>query len=311
MTERPNGNRKQGQPATRILTRLAWQVRRWIVLLLKAARAAMEHEASLTAASIGYYTLFSLFPLTLLTVALASLWLDPLLAEGEIITQLEFAAPALGNLLGDNIEQIVRTRGPVSGLASLTLLWSASNIFNVLTRTMDSIWGVSEQRSAWRHRGLAILMALVISSLMLMALFTEGTVLTILNSLLPENYQQFRSFTDPFWTASLSVLLFAMLYHFLPHIDTTWREVLPGAICAGLLWELAKRAFMSFIAAYLSRSNLVYGSMATITAFLTWTYLSSRIFLFGAHLNVCYAQSRGAWPGRKASYNLKKITTKS
>jgi uncharacterized BrkB/YihY/UPF0761 family membrane protein len=57
---------------------------------------------------------------------------------------------------------------------------------------------------------------------------------------------------------------------------------------AGFLWELAKKAFLSFVATYISVSNLVYGSVTAIIAFLVWAYLSSLIFLFGAYLSVFY-----------------------
>ncbi|MCP5094892.1 MAG: YihY/virulence factor BrkB family protein [Chloroflexi bacterium] len=264
----------------------------WSRILLRAIRKAVAPETALTAASIGYFTLFSLFPLTLLTVAIASLWLDPLLAEGEIVTQLEFVAPALGDLLGDNLEGIVMNRGAVSGFAALILLWSGSNIFNVLTRAMDNIWDVDENRSAWRHRGFAILIALGICFLLLIAYFAEGAVLTIVGTLLPLELEPLRPYTTQLWAAFVSIALFGTLYFLLPHMTLTLRQVLPGAVIAGLLWELAKRAFLNFIGAYFTRSNLVYGSVATITVFLTWTYLSAIIFLFGGYINVAYSNQK-------------------
>ena len=83
-----------------------------------------------------------------------------------------------------------------------------------------------------------------------------------------------------------------MLYMLFPHGAATWREVLPGAVGAGVLWELAKKAFLSFVATYISISNLVYGSVATIIAFLLWAYVSSLIFIFGAYLSVSYWELR-------------------
>ena len=97
-----------------------------------------------------------------------------------------------------------------------------------------------------------------------------------------------RPYTDRFWAVFLSVALFAALYYFLPHVKLTWRQVIPGAVGSGVLWELAKQGFLYFVASYLSSSNLVYGSFATITVFLTWAYVSSLIFMFGAYLNVNY-----------------------
>jgi uncharacterized BrkB/YihY/UPF0761 family membrane protein len=91
---------------------------------------------------------------------------------------------------------------------------------------------------------------------------------------------------------SIDVALFMLLYILIPHGDSTWREVLPGAIGAGLLWELAKKAFLFFVTSYVSFSNLVYGSVAAIIAFLVWAYLSGVILLFGAYLSVSYYQQK-------------------
>jgi membrane protein len=252
---------------------------------MQAGRLALSSESTLAAAAISYFALFSLFPLTLLTVAIGSLWLDPQLAEHEVVTQLEFAAPALGDLLGANLERVVMARGTIGSFAALMLLWSASNIFNVLTRAVDRIWELDVKRPVWRQRGLAILAALVISGLLLVASFAESVILTIANTLLPDKLHGIRPYTDQFWAFLLSITLFALLYYFLPHAKLGWRQVLPGAIGSGLLWELAKRGYLFFVSTYLSRSNLVYGSVAAITVFLTWAYVSSIIFMFGAHLN--------------------------
>jgi membrane protein len=88
----------------------------------------------------------------------------------------------------------------------------------------------------------------------------------------------------------LDVAFFMVLYMMLPHGASTWREILPGAIGAGLLWEFAKKAFLFFVSTYISVSNLVYGSVAAIIAFLAWAYLSGLIFLFGAFLSVSFYQ---------------------
>jgi len=48
-----------------------------------------------------------------------------------------------------------------------------------------------------------------------------------------------------------------------------------------------------FISTSISASNLVYGSVTAIIAFLTWAYLSGLIFLFGAYLSFSYCQQKG------------------
>ena len=83
-----------------------------------------------------------------------------------------------------------------------------------------------------------------------------------------------------------------VLYLMLPHAASNWREILPGAIGVGLLWELAKKTFLLLISIYISVTNLVYGSVAAIFAILTWAYLSGLIFLFGAFISVSYYQQK-------------------
>jgi membrane protein len=95
----------------------------------------------------------------------------------------------------------------------------------------------------------------------------------------------------------LDIALFMVVYIMLPHGSSTWREILPGAIAAGMLWELAKKAFLCFVTTYVSVSNLVFGSVTAIIAFLTWAYLSGLIFLFGAYLSVSYFQVQGQKKG--------------
>jgi hypothetical protein len=61
-------------------------------------------------AAIAYFALFSLFPLTLLSISIASFSLGPLMDQQLIVQKLDFIAPALGQLLGQNIDEIIRAR---------------------------------------------------------------------------------------------------------------------------------------------------------------------------------------------------------
>jgi membrane protein len=250
---------------------------------------------SLIAAAIAYFTLFSMFPLILLSVAIASNFFDPdpLLAGAEIIERLEFVVPGLGDLLGSNLEQIVQARGAVTGLSALILIWSASSVFYVLTRALDDIWQSSKKgRSLWKHRALAILLTIALAILLWIASFAWSVLLPIVNQLTPEGLIRVTPFIGQLVSALASVLLFALLYYMLPHARPDWRDVLVGASIAGLFWELAKRIFLQLATTSLTNTNLVYGSMATIIAFLGWVYASSLILLYGAHVAVRYRQMR-------------------
>jgi membrane protein len=62
----------------------------------------------------------------------------------------------------------------------------------------------------------------------------------------------------------ITIALFTILYKMLPNTQVPILEALPGAVVAGVLYEL------------------LYGSIGAAIALLTWVYLSSLIMLFGA-----------------------------
>lgn len=260
----------------------------WLGMLAHAAGEALKPDSVITAAAIAYFAIFSLFPLTLLSIAIASFSLGSLMDQHLIVQRLEFITPALGQLLGNNIDEIIRARGPVTIVALVSLTWSASTIFYMLSGTMNGIWRIERSHPVWKRRGLAILFVLVfVVPVLFLASFADSMIANLLPRL-PDQIIQIVGNTSFAVALLLDVALFALLYLMLPHGASTWREILPGAIAAGLLWELAKKAFLFFVSTYISVSNLVYGSVAAIIAILTWAYLSGLIFLFGAFLSVSY-----------------------
>ena len=91
----------------------------WLGMLAGAAGEALKPDSAVTAAAIAYFALFSLFPLTLLSISIASFTLGPLMDQHLVVQKLEFITPALGQLVGPNIDEIVRARGPVTSVRSL------------------------------------------------------------------------------------------------------------------------------------------------------------------------------------------------
>src|SRR5687768_10504372 len=262
----------------------------WLWMLASALNGALKPDTAIMAAAIAYFALFSLFPITLLSISIASFSLGPAIDRQLIIQRLEFIAPALGQLLGQNIDEIIEARGPVTSIALAGLIWSASTVFYTFTHALNEIWGVKQRRAVWKRRGLAILFVLTfVGPTLFLASFT-GSMIAHLRTLFPYPIIAMGGGISLVLAILLDVALFMVLYMMLPHGAATWRELLPGAIGAGFLWELAKKAFLSFVATYISVSNLVYGSVASIIAFLAWAYLSGLIFLFGAYLSVSYFQ---------------------
>jgi YihY family inner membrane protein len=80
----------------------------------------------------------------------------------------------------------------------------------------------------------------------------------------------------------VTVTLFALIYRFMPNSDVKFRDAIPGALLAGLLWELAKYIFAQSL--HYFHYDQLYGPVGAVVAVLTWGYVSSLIMLFGAQL---------------------------
>jgi membrane protein len=80
---------------------------------------------------------------------------------------------------------------------------------------------------------------------------------------------------------------FLLLYEFIPNTRTPWRHVWAGALIAAVLFEIVKNVFVWFVGKF-ATYNLVYGSIGTIIALMTWAYISAVIMLFCAKLISIY-----------------------
>ena len=258
----------------------------WFGILVGAAREALKPDSVIKAAAIAYFSILSLFPLAIISISIASLFYGSSMDQQLILQQFEFIAPALGQLLGENIKEIFQARGPVTVVAVLVLVWSASQIFFALTSTLNGIWNPQRKRPVWKRRGLAMGFVILFIGPVLFLVSFASSMLVSLQEWLPGQVFLVGGLLGFLMAVLLDIVLFMVLYLMLPHGDSTWRDVLPGAIAAGLLWEFAKKTFLFFISTYLSVSNLVYGSVTAIIAFLAWAFLSGIILLFGAFLSV-------------------------
>jgi len=276
------------QQVLQIARKLNQHTQGWLGVLAIAVKETLMPDTSMMASAIAYIALFSFFPLILLSISIASFILGPAIDQHITVQRLEFVAPALSQLLGQNIDEIIRARGTVTSFALLSLIWSASTIFYTITHSLNDIWHIKQRHSAWKRRGVAILFVLVFIGPTLFLISLAGSVIANIRFWLPDQILPLGPGISLSLTILLDILLYMLLYMLLPHGTSTWREILPGAIGAGLLWELAKKTFLSFVATYISITNLVYGTVAAIIAFLLWAYISSLIFIFGAYLSVSY-----------------------
>jgi membrane protein len=97
---------------------------------------------------------------------------------------------------------------------------------------------------------------------------------------------------------SVTTVLFAAMYRFLPNTRIEWHDVWVGALVTSFLFELGKLG----LALYIGKSSVgsSYGAAGSVLIVLLWVYYSGLIFYFGAEFTKVYADRFGS---RKAIHH--------
>jgi membrane protein len=264
----------------------------WPQTCYRAAIGFSEHEGFMAAAAIAYYAFLSIFPLSILLLAITRRLLQPDEAVARYLALLNYYLPGATDFLQINYAPLQGHLTILRITALLTLAWSGSGIFAVTGRLLDRAWHIKQTgRLLVQRRLMALPMA--VTALLLIALLLVGsTVVHLLN--------RFEFLDDISWLTQavslaailvLNTLLFALAYWSLPSAQVNWREVLPGSILASILWEGAKIGFTTYLS-HLRWFDVIYGSVTAVVAFFLWAYLSGCIVLFCGELNAEYGRRR-------------------
>ncbi len=267
------------------LPRRLWNVVR------ETAEGMGKHEAGLRAAALAYQGLFSLFPLLLFLIFIGSQVLTSINVRARLDAFLLQVIPTPDgfDFLQRIIDQTITLRGSLGLIGILGLLWTSSALFTNLTSSLNVIWG-SPWRSVWRRRLLAVAAVLILGTLFLLAI-----VLSALPALpfLDPNGGLLRAL-DLGVGVAVEVLLFWLVYRWLPTARVRSLSALAGAILAGLLWEAAQGGFRWYLTSGLANYGAVYGTLASVIALILWAYLTGTILFLGAEFAA--AVQREFWP---------------
>lgn len=237
------------------------------------------------AAALSYYTVFSIFPLTLLLAVAISDILGPAVAQEQIRQGLILFLPDETdtiNLLQDSIGQALEQSRTFGIIGLIGLIWSALGLFSNLTAALDRAFQVPASRSMWRQRLLAFLMTLALIALVITSFITSG-VLQLMDALLLTNPSVWIRIGVFFLPFGINLVIFVMLFRYVPSRHVSWDAVWPSAILGSIALELAKLAFAFYLGNFADH-QFVYGSIAAVIVLMLWAYLLACIFLICAEL---------------------------
>ena len=249
-----------------------------------------EHEAPRLGAALAFYSILSLAPLVVLTVAITALVFGHSSAQNNLVAQAQ-------NLIGPEGAEAVKAmlehaQKPASGLFAsiigvITLLFGASGVAGELQSALNRMWDVQPENTggiwgAVKQRLFSFGMVLGVGFLLLVSLLVSAALAALgkfAAGFLPLPEWALDAINLVVSLAGIAVL-FALIFRYVPATRVAWKTVWIGAIATALLFTIGK----FLIGLYLGKSAVgsPYGAAGSVIVIIVWIYYSAMIFLFGA-----------------------------
>ena len=268
-------------------------------LLQQTFQEWLQDKAPQLGAALAYYTVFSLAPLILILLAIVGFIFrdDPAGAWDKITQQMSyFLDPSVVSVVQDIARKASEShKGIMATVMGIILaLFGASGVFGQLQDALNTIWGVKAKpgrgiRGFLRARFLSFAMVAGICFLLLVSLAVEATLRVFsqyMQAVLPGGIAVALTVYLVFDFAVV-VLLFAMIFKFLPDVKIQWRDVWIGAVVTAMLFGLGKWLLGLYLGS--GAAGSAYGAASSLITLLLWVYYTSQILLFGAELTQVYA----------------------
>jgi membrane protein len=264
---------------------------RWLALPLAVNKRFGEHDGTRLAATVSYYSFFSVFPLLLVAVTVLGLVL-----EGNPQLRQDLLDGAVGQipLIGSQLTaQQAPLRGNVLALVIglATALWAGMGAAGALQQGLQDVADVPMyERPNFALKRLRVLLFLIAIAV--------GLGLSVLLSNLATLFGVglFAGALGVAATLAVNVGLVLAMYTVLPAHRPSLRQQLPGALVAGVLLVVLQQLGSFVVRRFIAGASDTYGTFALVIVLLSSFHLVSRVLLLSAQLNAVL--TRQLWPRR-------------
>jgi membrane protein len=242
------------------------------------------------AAALSYYFVLSLFPALIFLSAVVAFIPVPDLFNQTLGMMSRVLPPDSMGLVRRVLSDVITpNRGTFLSFGILGTLWAASGGFSAAIEALNIAYEVQDNRPFWKTRPLALGLAMVTGSLMLVAL-SVMIVGPRFGEWLADRVHLSHLFVLlwPYihWSIATGFTILAVeaLYFLAPKVKQRFLATLPGAILAVGCW-IALSYLLGLYFRHFANFNKTYGTLGAAIALMTWLYWTGFAMLVGAELN--------------------------
>ena len=274
-----------------------------VSLFRKTAEEWIQDKCPQLGAALAYYTIFSLAPMVLVLLAVFGLiYGGSEQAREKVTDQLRyFLDPSGVKVFQDIAANASEPKGGILAVAFgvIVALFGASGVFGQLQDALNTIWGVKAKPGGgiWgflRARFLSFAMVGGVCFLLLVSLTVESVLRglnTYLESILAGGHFLALAIFF-FFDLTVIILLFAMIFRYLPDVKIGWRDVWLGAALTAVLFAIGKLILGLYLGS--GAAGSAYGAASSLITLLLWIFYSVQILLFGAEFTQVYSNTYGS-----------------
>jgi membrane protein len=242
-----------------------------------------DDQAGSLAALVAYYAFFSIFPLLLVFVTVLGFVL-----QGDPHAQHSVQNSVLGQfpIIGDQLKGHSlhgHTLALIIGV--LTSLLAGLGVTGAAQNALNRVWAVPMKARpdflGSRLRGLLLL--LVLGGMFMLSTIGSGLIAGGLGGTAAK-------IAGIAVSLLLNFALFTAAFRLLTSVDVTLRQLLPGVLFAGMMWEVLQTVGGIYLNHVVRHSTSTYGLFAFVIGVLTWLHLGAQLTLYGAEINVVLAR---------------------
>lgn len=272
-------------------------------LILRSWRGYRDNHFDGYSARFAYYSMLALFPLLILLIAA--------IARLPLSGVLENSLDAADRALPENTSALLRRQVyDIQAHSTFSLIAASlgvlaiagSQVFLTITEGLNLAYRVKETRRSWQVYGMALLLNVAASLLLLVALVlmiagpmlsgwieTQGFDVPVLATILRRGVR---------WGVVCTCLWIytSAVYCLGPSVKLPWYWFSPGSAFAVGGWVLVSQGFRLYVE-NLARYNETYGALGGVIVLMVWFNLTGAVLLMGGQINgVIHAAEVAAAP---------------
>jgi membrane protein len=252
---------------------------------LPTAKYLMKTEVHTYAFSVACNAILSFFPFIVLLLTLTR-------RVFHSQTMYEVVLQLLRDYLPSNQDFIIKNLRALAGghkvqiFSLIMLVISSTGIFLPLEVALNNVWGFRKNRSYLGNQVFALALAFACGCLAMISIGATAVNWHYLGQYLGRQNFLFAAagyIVMKVFSIISGILTFFLIYWLLPNGKVRARSVLPAAIIAGLLFEIAKMLYV--LALPWLDFQEVYGPFSISVTLMFWAFVSGMLLLGGAYLS--------------------------